>query len=104
MKNIIKVNQNNFQQEVLESPTPIAVVFLAPWCKPCQTYEAIINEIASHGVRFAVVNTDSDGTLVQDYDILSVPTTLIFRDGKAESEQLVGLKSMKEVLQAIKLN
>lgn len=72
--------------EFLKSESPVVVVFSASWCNPCKTLSNIISEIISDheewSDRFYKVDTDEEFELVQEYDIMSVPTVLFINNGE----------------------
>ena len=88
----IKVDDANFKQEVLESDIPVLVDFWAGWCAPCIMVAPAIEQIATqYEGRFKVckLNVDEAPKIAADYNIMSIPTLSIFKDGKV-MEQIVG--------------
>ncbi len=83
----------NFDAEVLRSSTPVLVDFWAPWCGPCRMTGPIIEELAGEvdgsKLKIGKVNVDENGQVAQTYGILSIPTFMVFKDGKV-AEQFVG--------------
>jgi len=81
----IEINQNEFEDKVLKSEIPVVVDFYANWCKPCQMMKPIIDKISENsGNKFEVykVNTEFNGDLSNQFDIISIPTLLIFKNGQ----------------------
>ena len=81
----VKVNDGNFEQEILKSEIPVLVDFWAPWCAPCQMVGPIVEEIAKeyHGkVKVAKINVDEASQTASEYAIMSIPTLAVFEDGK----------------------
>jgi len=95
----------NFEQEVLNSQKPVLVDFWAPWCGPCQMMGPIIEELAEELEGKVVVgklNVDENPQMAQKYGVMSIPTLLIFKDGRVV-EQFVGVQP-KEVLKQVLLS
>ena len=85
MKNVIKGTDFNFENEVLQSITPVLVDFWAPWCRPCRLVSPIVEEIANDyegKIKVVKLNTDENQNTAVTYGIRSIPTLGIFKDGK----------------------
>jgi thioredoxin len=78
------VGAAEFESEVLASPIPVIVDFWAPWCKPCEAIEPHLRALADDWdgrVRLVRVNVDEESGLSGRYDVLSLPTVILFADG-----------------------
>jgi thioredoxin 1 len=101
-----KFTDQNFESEVLKSDKPVLVDFWAEWCGPCQMMGPILNELAEElkeKYKIGKLNVDENRETAQKYGVMSIPTFIIFKDGK-DVKQLVGAQSkegLKEELEKI---
>jgi thioredoxin 1 len=92
MKASITVDESTFESEVLNSERPVLVDFWAPWCGPCRLVSPVVESIGeAHADKIdtAKVNTDENQQLAMRYSIFSIPTLIVFKDGR-EAARLVG--------------
>lgn len=95
---VITLTADNFEQEVLRAEEPVLVDFWSSWCGPCQRLSPIVDEIAEQttGIKVGKVNVDEQNGIAAQYGIMSIPTLIVFRNGKAV-RQSVGFISKKEL-------
>lgn len=99
MANIKEVDENTFQSEVLESDIPVLVDFWAPWCGPCQMVAPMLEAVAEKmGDKLKVVklNTDENMETAQNYEIMAIPSLLIFKKGEVV-ERIVGVQPQPQL-------
>ena len=89
--NLTEVTDNNFADEVLESPQPVLVDFWAPWCGPCRIIAPHLEELDSERDDLTVVklNVDENPQTAAKYGIMSIPTLILFKNGEV-AKQVVG--------------
>lgn len=99
---VTAVSQDNFKKEVLDDQGNIFVDFYADWCTPCRITDPIVDQLAKEvkGVKFVKVDVDKNPELATQYSVFSIPTFIIFKQGKIVS-QLVGAQSKEGFLQEI---
>ena len=90
-------NEENFENEVLKSNETVVVDFFADWCGPCKAMSPIIDEIAEEtNVKVGKVNVDNDGDLAVKYDVVSIPTIMIFKNGEL-AKTFIGLTEKEKI-------
>lgn len=95
----------NFQQEVIEAEGKVLVDFWAPWCGPCQMMGPVIDEIAAEygdSIKVGKLNVDENPDTAAKYQIMSIPTLLVFENGKVVN-QMVGFRQKSDLLAEIGL-
>jgi thioredoxin len=97
------VTDANFAQEVERSPLPVLLDMWAPWCGPCRMIAPTIEQLASElagRVRVAKLNTDENPMIGSRFNVRSIPTLLVLKDGK-EIDRLVGALPKQEILRKL---
>jgi len=103
MSRIVDISDAEFESQVLGSSTPTLVDFWAAWCGPCQKLAPILEEVAEDlgdKVRIVKVNVDHNPQSPGRYGVMSIPTMILFKDGK-EVTRLVGVMSRHELRRRI---
>jgi thioredoxin 1 len=102
---IVTLTSSTFDETVKASDKPVVVDFWAEWCGPCKMIAPILSEIAAdHGedVTIAKLNVDEHGDIAQRYNVMSIPTLLVFKDGDVQpAKRLVGAKGKGQLLQEL---
>lgn len=100
---VLTITKDNFENEVLKSDIPVLVDFWASWCGPCRMMSPIVDQIAEEvtDCKVGKINVDEEGELAQQFGIMSIPTLLVFRDGKV-ANQSVGVRDKAFVIDMIK--
>jgi thioredoxin 1 len=96
--NLPDVTDGNFKAEVLDSETPVLVDFWAPWCGPCRVVHPILEEMANErdDVKIVSLNVDENQDTASAYDVLSIPTMILFKGGDA-AKRVVGAMPKKRL-------
>jgi thioredoxin 1 len=97
-----EVTDNNFTAEVLESEGPVLVDFWAPWCGPCRVVAPVLEEIASErpDLRIVKLNVDDNQQTAAQYQVLSIPTLILFKGG-APVKTVIGAYPKKKLEQEL---
>lgn len=101
----IKITKENFEEEVLNSSMPVLVDFWATWCGPCKMLAPILSEIAEQYegvIKVGKVNVDEENSLAAGFGINSIPTVILFKNGKAV-QQAVGYYPKEKLLEFFEL-
>jgi thioredoxin 1 len=102
-QNVVTVTDSNFDQEVLQSSTPVLLDFWAPWCGPCKMIAPILDEIAGEkagSVKIGKLNIDDNRQVAERFQIRAIPTLLLFKNGDVK-EQVVGMTSKRDLVSKI---
>lgn len=103
MDHQVVLNDANFEDEVLKSDKPVLVDFWAEWCAPCRIIAPILEEISaeySDKLKVGKVDVDNNPKVSMNYGIRSIPTLLIFKDGKAV-DQIIGAVPKSAIMEKI---
>jgi thioredoxin 1 len=96
---IVTLTQENFAQQVLQSPAPVLVDFWAEWCGPCKMIAPLLDELADEydgKIKIGKVNIDEYQGLAAEYGVRAIPTLLVFNKGQV-AEQMIGAKSKRDL-------
>ncbi len=99
----VVLTEANFDEEVIQHPVPVLVDFWAEWCPPCRIIEPIIAEIAEDyqdKIKVGKLNVDENPKIAAEYQIRSIPTLLIFNNGKVV-EQTIGVLPKDKIVEKI---
>ncbi len=106
MANVIHLSDSTFKSEVLEAQEPVLVDFWAPWCGPCKMIGPVIEEISAEyegKAKICKLNVDESKTIADDYGVMSIPTTIIFKAGR-EVNRLVGIVPKTSITNVLEEN
>jgi len=100
------INQLDFEEKVLGSKIPVLVDFYAVWCGPCKMAEPVLEELEityKEKALFYKVNVDECQGIAQKYDVMSIPTTILFKDGQELERQIgfSGKEGFEELLKKV---
>lgn len=101
---VLKITNENFKEEVLNSQKPVIIDFYADWCGPCRMMAPIIDEIAEklgETAKVGKVNVDDNQELAVEYNVMSIPTIVIIKEGKV-TKTFVGVTDKNEILEEMR--
>ncbi|MGH7807169.1 MAG: thioredoxin [Thermodesulfobacteriota bacterium] len=100
----VELSDSTFEDQVIKSETPVLVDFWASWCGPCRMLAPVVEDIASSyagRLKVGKVNVDENQEITMKYGIRSIPTLILFKDGKAV-EQIIGAVPKSEIERILK--
>lgn len=99
---VLNITQENFNTEVLKSDKPVLIDFWAEWCGPCRMLSPVIEELADEvtDAKIAKINIDEENELAVQFGVMSIPTLIVVKDGKAVS-QVVGVQPKQKILKLL---
>ena len=99
---VLKITADDFKKEVLEESKTVLIDFYADWCGPCKMLAPVLEEIAKENTntKFVKINVDDAQELAMEYNIMSIPTLVVIKNGK-EVNRMVGLASKSELMEII---
>lgn len=97
---ILKITEDNFEEEVLKSEKTVILDFYADWCMPCKMQSPIIDQIEEErqDLKVGKINIDENQELAEKYGIMSIPTILIMKNGEI-ANQFVGVTSKDKIIE-----
>jgi thioredoxin 1 len=99
---VIKVNKSNFE-EVMASEKTVLLDFYADWCGPCRMVSPLVDQIADEHPEYLVgkINVDEEGELAQKFDVMSIPTLVVIKNGEIVSQN-TGARPKDQILELLK--
>jgi len=104
--NVQEVSDTSFESDILKSSVPVLVDFWAPWCGPCRTVGPIVDELANQyagKIKVAKVNVDESQQVAFQYQVTSIPTFILFKNGRV-ADRVLGALPRSEFVRFIDRN
>ena len=101
---VVKITEENFEEEVMDETKPVIVDFYADWCGPCKMMSPIINKVAEElgdTIKVGKVNTDENLDLATKFNVMSIPTIMIFKNGNI-AKTFIGVTDKNEIINEVK--
>ena len=101
---ILKITSENFEEEVINSKVPVLIDFWAGWCMPCKMMAPVLEEIekdVENNVKIGKINIDEELALATKFNVMSIPTFIVFRDGKV-ADMTVGVQEKENLMKLLK--
>lgn len=100
----IKITRDNFEEEVIQSDKPVLLDFWAEWCGPCRMVGPVVEEISNEQagtIKVGKVNVDEEMELAQAFNVMSIPTLVVMKDGKV-ANSTIGFQGKESLLNLLK--
>ncbi|MBQ1352128.1 MAG: thioredoxin [Oscillospiraceae bacterium] len=99
---VLQITAENFQSEVIKSPTPVLIDFFAVWCGPCSMISPVIDQLAEEvkDIKFCKVNVDEQPDIAAAFQIASIPSLVLMKDGKVV-QKAVGVRPKAQILEML---
>ncbi len=100
---VVKVNQDNFEQEVLKSEKPVLVDFWATWCGPCKMLSPLVEQISDENddIKVVSIDVDENGDLASQFGVQAIPTLVVVKNGEVVNRN-TGFIPKDQVLALVK--
>lgn len=100
---VINLTRDNFEKEVVEFKGTVLVDFWAPWCMPCRMLSPIVDAVGEEvtDAKIAKVNVDEQQSLAARFDVMNIPTVIVFKDGK-EEKRSVGVSPKEDIVKMLR--
>lgn len=99
----MKLTGDNFEKEVYQAEVPVLVDFYADWCGPCKAMGPVVDELAKEyegKAKVGKLNTDENQNIAMEYGVMSIPTFIVFKGGKAV-KKMVGMQDKRNLVAAV---